>query len=83
MHQITDWLYVDVAKHFHTKPRCVERCIRHAIVAAWLHGNVDYRTSIFRHSVRPSKGVPTNSQFIAGVYFYMLEKREDENEKEC
>lgn len=81
MHQITDCLYVDVAKHFHTKARCVERCMRHAIMVAWTYGNTEYRNAIFKSSVN-RKGVPTNSQFIAGMYFYLAEKRESEEENE-
>lgn len=82
MHQMTNWLYVDVAKHYHTKARCVERCMRKAIVTAWQYGNPEWKAAVFKNSVNPIKGIPTNSQFIARMYFYLAEKLESEEENE-
>lgn len=72
LHSIVKCLYYDVAKHFNTTPSRVERCIRHAIQVAWLRGDYDFITYLFGNSVDPMKGTPTNSQFIARMYYYFL-----------
>lgn len=74
LRHVTKLLYIDIAKKFRTKPTSVERCIRHAIGVAWTTGSIDQINSLFRNSVNPSKGTPTNSQFIARLYFYLANK---------
>ncbi len=71
MKQVTKNLYVDVAKAFRTTPASVERCIRHAIAAAWALGNIETSRRYFGNSIKPYRGVPTNSQFITRTYFYL------------
>lgn len=72
--QVTKSLYVDVAKQFRTKPASVERCIRHAIASAWMLENVDMVRRYFGNSINPYRNVPTNSQFITGIYFFLKNK---------
>lgn len=71
LHNITKGLYIDIAKKCSTKPQRVERAIRHAINTAWLIGNIEYIEHIFKNCVNPNKGVPTNSLFLARLYFYI------------
>ena len=70
-HYVTKGLYVDIAQKYRTTPSRVERAIRHAISVAWLHGNADLIHHIFRNCVRPDKGVPSNSVFLARLYYYI------------
>lgn len=63
-------LYMDVAKFFGTTQPSVERCIRHAIITAWTHGNTECIQQIFKNSINPKKGFPTNSQFITSLCLY-------------
>lgn len=71
LQSVTKGLYIDIAKKCGTKPQRVERAIRHAINTAWLIGNVEYIDHIFKNCVNPNKGVPTNSLFLARLYFYI------------
>ena len=71
IHAITKGVYIDVAKKFDTTPSKVERAIRHSINVAWLHGNIKFINKIFVNCVRPDKGVPTNSVFLARLYYYI------------
>lgn len=70
-HYITKGLYVDIATKFKTTPSRVERAIRHAISVAWLHGNMELINHVFKNCVRPDKGVPTNSVFLARLFYYI------------
>lgn len=70
-HYVTKGLYVDIAQRYKTTPSRVERAIRHAISVAWLHGNADLIHHVFRNCVRPDKGVPSNSVFLARLYYYI------------
>ncbi len=70
-HYITKGLYVDIAHKYHTTPSRVERAIRHAISVAWLHGNIELIDYIFRSCVRADKGVPSNSVFLARLFYYI------------
>ncbi len=69
-HYVTKGLYVDIAQRYKTTPSRVERAIRHAISVVWLHGDADLIHRIFRNCVRPDKGVPSNSVFLARLYYY-------------
>lgn len=62
---VTKVLYPAIAKKYQTAPNRVERAIRHAIEVAWSRGNFDELSRLFGHSVNPSKGRPTNSEFIS------------------
>lgn len=71
LHHVTKGLYIDVAKKFGVKPANVERAIRHAISTTWTYGNMDFINSVFRNSVRPDKGAPTNTMFLSRLYYYL------------
>jgi len=58
-------LYVEVAKIHNTTSSKVERAIRTAVEAAWKNGNTRYLNKMFRYTINPEKGVPTNSQFLS------------------
>lgn len=76
-HHVTKLLYVDIANKFDTTPASVERCIRKAISTACVYGhygNYDYINVLFRNSINPKRAVPTNSQFISRVYFYLINR---------
>lgn len=71
LHSVTKGLYIDIARKYGSTPQRVERAIRHAINTAWLIGNIEYIDHIFKNCVNPNKGVPTNSLFLARLYFYI------------
>lgn len=71
MHSVTKGLYIDVATHFHTKPTCVERAIRHAIMTTWLYGDQEQINDIFKYCIKPGRDVPSNSVFLARLYYYI------------
>lgn len=71
LHHITKELYPEVAKHFGSTPARVERAIRTSIQITWLYGNMQMINTIFGHTIRPDKGVPTNTQLLAGLYFFL------------
>lgn len=58
---VTKWLYPEVARHYHTNWRAVERNIRRLIAAVWkTHGDT---LAIMAGRPLPSK--PTASQFLS------------------
>lgn len=71
MHAITKELYEDIARKYCTSSTRVERNIRTAIQTTWLYGNVEMINRLFQNSVRPDKGYPTNSMFLARLYYYI------------
>lgn len=71
LRNLTKCLYSDLAITFDTTPSAVERCIRNAITTAWTVGDIDTINHIFRNSVNPLKGIPTNSQFLLRIYYYI------------
>ena len=71
LHYITKGLYIDTAKHFNTTPAKVERAMRTAIGTAWLNGDYEFNHSLFRNSVKPEKGIPSNSIFLSRIYYYL------------
>lgn len=73
---ITKGLYIDLAKQFKTKPACIERGMRHAIVLAWKYGDKELLNDVFKNCVRPNKSMPTNTVFLARLYYYIT-NRED------
>lgn len=64
---ITKELYPAVAKEFQDTPSRVERAIRHAIENAWGRCDYDVLRHYFGNTVSPTKGKPTNSEFIARI----------------
>lgn len=74
MRKITNGLYKEIAKKYDSTPTRVERCIRHAIEVGCTQGNTDSIYRLFKHSVNPLKGTPTNGQFIARVYYHLANR---------
>ena len=72
INNITKGLYVEIARKCSSTPVRVERNIRHAIEAAFLKGNLEVIEKIFSSSSYSAKGAPTNSKFLAEVYYYMV-----------
>ena len=62
---ITGELYPIVADTYSTTGSKAERAIRHAVELAWDRGDMDVLNKYFGNTVSPSKGKPTNSEFIA------------------
>lgn len=62
---VTGKLYLLVAEAVQTTPSRAERAIRHAVEVAWDRGDLDVLHQYFGNTVSPSKGKPTNSEFIA------------------
>ncbi|MBQ9140388.1 MAG: sporulation transcription factor Spo0A, partial [Lachnospiraceae bacterium] len=53
------------------KPTCVERAIRHAILTTWLYGDQEQINDIFKYCIKPGRDVPSNSVFLARLYYYI------------
>lgn len=64
---ITKILYPTVAEEFNTSASRVERAIRHAIEVACNRGDIDVFRKIFRNTISPNTGKPTNSEFISKI----------------
>ena len=69
---ITKGLYADVSEKCSSTPVRVERNIRHAIEIGFLKGNLEMIKKIFTSSNYSDKGAPTNSNFLAAIYYYMV-----------
>jgi two-component system response regulator (stage 0 sporulation protein A) len=76
LHHIMKGLYTEVATEYHSTPIKVERTMRHAIEVAWTYGDLEFIDLLFRSSVNPLKGQPTNSQFIARLFYYFNNSQE-------
>lgn len=74
LHHVTKGLYIDIAKNFQTNPCSVEHAIRHAISVACKHGDVEFINQIFKNSIRPNKNAPTNTMFLARLYYYIVNR---------
>lgn len=72
LNNITKGLYADVAKKCSSTSARVERNIRHAIEIGFLKGNLEEIEKIFHSSSYSNKGAPTNSKFLADIYYYMV-----------
>ncbi|MFP4200198.1 MAG: sporulation transcription factor Spo0A [Clostridia bacterium] len=64
---VTKELYPAVAEEFDTTAARVERAIRHAIETAYDRAYPDLMERHFGYPLNPSRGKPTNSEFIALV----------------
>ena len=58
-------LYPQIAEKFNTNSACVERSIRHTISRTLLHGNLELQQKLFRYTISPEKGKPTNTEFLS------------------
>lgn len=65
LESITRMMYPTIAKTFDTIPSRVERAIRHAVEVTWDRGDLDVLQNVFGSTISPSKGKPSNSEFIA------------------
>lgn len=74
-------LYNNLSKLYSKSPSNIERAIRCCIEKTWRVGNLEYINSIFRNSVNPLKGKPTNAEFIAMMSYHTRMKYK--NEVEC
>ncbi len=64
---VTKVLYPKIAEKYSTTPSRVERAIRHAIEVAWNRGNMEMIHRTFGYTIKPDKGKPTNSEFMAMI----------------
>jgi two-component system response regulator (stage 0 sporulation protein A) len=75
VHSIVKKLYPCIADYFGTKPQNVERDIRQAIKVAWSKGMNESQEQLFGNIINPSKGRPTNAEFIGtAVEFLILDE---------
>lgn len=65
VHAITKKIYPELANRFHNTPSRVERAIRHAIEVAIDRSDYETICRYFGNTISPSKGKPTNKEFIA------------------
>ena len=72
LNNITKGLYADVSEKCSSTPVRVERNIRHAIEIGFLKGNLEMIKKIFTSYNYSDKGAPTNSNFLAAIYYYMV-----------
>jgi two-component system response regulator (stage 0 sporulation protein A) len=64
---ITFGLYPKLALMFDSTPGRVERGIRHLIELTWSRGNWEILNQYFGNSINPTKGKPTNGEFLARI----------------
>ncbi len=62
---ITKDLYPEVAKTHKTTSSRVERAMRHAIEVSFDKLSPDKIAEVFKNTVDPNRGRPTNSEFVA------------------
>ena len=73
LNHMTKELYPEIAKHFNSTPVDVLRAIRIATYFTWLHGNYKTINTIFGSVI---KGLPTNTQLLAGLYYHIKNNTE-------
>ena len=64
---ITGRLYPAVAKVHNTTGSRAERAIRHSVEVAVDRGDLGVLAKFFGNTISPSKGKPTNSEFVARI----------------
>lgn len=64
---VTKWLYPEVAKHYRSNWRAVERNIRRAVATAW-KTNPEFLCEMAQH---PLSCRPTSSQFLSILSAYL------------
>lgn len=65
MRSITKRLYHDVGILENTTGSRVERAVRHAIDITFEKGNTEFLHTVFRNSINPDTGRPSNGSFIS------------------
>lgn len=71
IHKLVKDFYPEIAKIHNTTSSRVERAIRHAIEKGFEYGGSNDTENIMGLSYSPSKGKPTNGEFIANLYEYL------------
>ncbi len=64
---MTTVVYPETARQHGATAKQVERCIRTAIDAAWVRGDLESQYIYFGNTIDGNRGKPTNSEFIARV----------------
>ena len=64
-------LYADIAHKHRTNIARVERAIRHAIHTTWMRRNTSLMNELFVYDDGDFRKVPSNSEFISRIYFYL------------
>lgn len=64
-------IYPATAEKFNTTVPRVDRAIRYAVETAWNRGDVETLERYFGCTVSPTKGRPTNGEFIATIADYV------------
>ncbi len=72
-HALTKCLYPDIARKFGTKPACVERAIRSAIMVAWQKEGIPFQRMLFHER-------PTNGELFTAVADFLREELLEEAE---
>ena len=67
---ITKSLYLDVAEHFNTSWKCVEKNMRTIVNSVWNSHNTGLLDLIFNRPNRNKK--PTNKEFLKNLYDYIM-----------
>jgi len=66
---ISKGLYVEIAAHYQTSIKCVERNIRTIINTIWLHGNRELLNQVFGSELEQK---PRNGAFIDALSHYVV-----------
>ena len=66
---ISTGLYVEIAAHYQTSIKCVERNIRTIISTIWLHGNRELLNQVFGFELEQK---PRNGAFIDALSHYVV-----------
>ncbi|MEZ3444475.1 MAG: sporulation initiation factor Spo0A C-terminal domain-containing protein [Lachnospiraceae bacterium] len=77
--QVTKCLYPEVAKHFNTTDKQVERAIRNAIETAWTNGEPEALKEFFGETYGDGTVRPTNTEVIGkmvGFFRNTVESRD-------
>ena len=69
---ISLYLYPKLSEMYKIRKSNVEKSIRCAIELCWIRGDVDVQDEIFGYTVDKDLGRPTNSEFIAQLYNYLI-----------
>ena len=72
VHSMVKKLYPCIADYFGTTPIRVERDMRTAIESAWSKGMNESQEQLFGNIISPSKGKPTNAEFIGTVVEFLI-----------
>lgn len=70
---VTKCIYPEVARHFGTSDKQVERAIRNAVESAWLRGSADIRREIFGEAYADATVRPTNTEVIEKLVMSITE----------